>query len=74
MKLLHTREARMVSGRVRRGESGAELEIEGHTYGVLEASDAGLQIVDASDQERSALVEAGYALPSHVGAGAHDDA
>jgi hypothetical protein len=30
------------------------------------ASEAGLQIVDATDEERGALAEAGYALPSHV--------
>lgn len=66
MKLLHTREARIVSGRVRRGESGAQLEIEGRAFGVLEATEAGLQLVDATDEERGALVEAGYALPSHI--------
>lgn len=69
MKLLHTKEARVVSGRVRRGESGAQLEIEGRPYGVLEASEAGLQLIDATDDERGALVEGGYALPSQIPTG-----
>lgn len=67
MKLLHTREARIVDGAVRGKEPGeASLVIEGKNYGVLEASDAGLHLVDATDEERQALVEAGYALPSHI--------
>ena len=40
--------------------------IEGRSYGVLEATEAGLELVEATDEERGALVEAGYALPSHV--------
>jgi hypothetical protein len=36
---------------------------------VLEATDAGLRLVDATDEERGALVEAGYALPSHIATG-----
>lgn len=66
MKLLHAREARIVNGTVRGDDAEASLVIEGRRYGVLEASDAGLQLVDATDEERQALVEAGYALPSHV--------
>lgn len=66
VKLLHTREARIVDGSVRGTAPDAALVIEGKSYGVLEASDAGLQLVDATDEERCALVEAGYALPSHV--------
>ncbi len=66
MKLLHTREARIVDGTVRGDDVEASLVIEGRRYGVLEASEAGLQLVDATDQERLALVAAGYALPSHI--------
>lgn len=66
MKLLHTREARIVDGTVRGAAPDAALVIEGRSYGVLEATEAGLELVDATDEERSALVEAGYALPSHV--------
>ncbi|HEY8514580.1 MAG TPA: hypothetical protein VIS07_03595 [Candidatus Binatia bacterium] len=67
MKLLHTREARIVEGSIRNPTSpDAKLLVEGREYGVLEASDAGLQLVEASDEERQALVGAGYALPSHV--------
>lgn len=66
MKLLHGREARIVDGSLRGDAADAALIIEGHRYGVLEASEAGLQLVDATDEERGALVEAGYALPSHV--------
>ena len=67
MKLLHTRQARIVDGTVREDDLGdAQLVIEGRTYGVLEASDEGLQLVDATDEERQALVAAGYALPSHI--------
>lgn len=73
MKLLHTREARIVNGTVRGEDADAALMIEGHRYGVLEASDAGLQLVDATDEERQALVEAGYALPSHVPPAREDD-
>ena len=66
MKLLHTREARIVDGTVRGTAPDAALIIEGRSYGVLEATEAGLQIVDATDAERRALVEAGYALPAHI--------
>lgn len=67
MKLLHTREARIVDGELREEESGeALLVIEGKPYGVLEASDAGLQLIEATDHERQALVESGYALPAHI--------
>jgi hypothetical protein len=67
LKLLHTREARVVDGTVREDDEGAvHLMIEGKPYGVLEASEVGLALVDATDGERLALVEAGYALPSHV--------
>lgn len=66
MKLLHTREARIVDGTVRGAAPDAALVIEGRSYGVLEATEAGLQIVDATDAERGALVEAGYALPAHI--------
>lgn len=66
MKLLHTREARVVDGTVRGVAPDAALVIEGRSYGVLEATEAGLELVDATDAERRALVEAGYALPSHV--------
>jgi len=67
MKLLHTREARIVKGTVQEDEPGdPRLMIEGKRYGVLEASDAGLQLIDATDEERQALVEAGYALPSNI--------
>ena len=66
MKLLHTREARIVDGTVRGEDADAALVIEGRSYGVLEASEAGLQLVDATDAERLALVAAGYALPSHI--------
>lgn len=66
MKLLHTREARIVDGTVRGEDANAALVIEGRSYGVLEASDAGLQLVDATDEERLKLVAAGYALPSHI--------
>jgi hypothetical protein len=68
VKLLHTREARIVDGTVRGEAPDAALVIEGHRIGVLEASEAGLQLVEATDEERCALVEAGYALPSHVAA------
>ena len=66
MKLLHAREARIVDGTVRGAAPDAALVIEGRSYGVLEATEAGLQIVDATDAERCALVEAGYALPAHI--------
>lgn len=66
MKLLHGREARIVDGSVTGSAADAALIIEGRRYGVLEASEAGLQLVDATDEERCALVEAGYALPAHV--------
>ncbi len=66
MKLLHTREARIVDGTVRGTAPDAALIIEGRSYGVLEATEAGLEIVDATDTERCALVEAGYALPAHI--------
>jgi hypothetical protein len=66
VKLLHTREARIVDGTVRGEDTDAALVIEGRSYGVLEASEAGLQLVDATDAERLALVAAGYALPSHI--------
>jgi hypothetical protein len=67
VKLLHPREARIVDGTVDAGDAGAaRLVIEGRPYGVLEASEAGLQLIDATDEERGALVEAGYALPSHI--------
>ena len=66
MKLLHAREARIVDGAVRGTAPDAALVIEGRSYGVLEATEAGLEIVDATDTERCALVEAGYALPAHI--------
>jgi hypothetical protein len=67
MKLLHVREARIVDGAIREGDSGdAQLVIEGKRYGVLEASEAGLQLIDATDRERQTLVASGYALPSHI--------
>lgn len=66
MKILHTREARIVNATVRGDDADATLVIEGRRYGVLEASEAGLQLVDATDAERQALVTAGYALPSQV--------
>ncbi len=73
MKLLHAREARIVSGTLRGDDTDVALIIEGRRYGVLEASDAGLQLVDATDQERQALVEAGYALPSYLPPEREDD-
>lgn len=66
VKLLHTREARIVEGTIRGTPPDAALVIDGRSYGVLEATEAGLQIVDATDAERGALVEAGYALPAHL--------
>jgi hypothetical protein len=67
VKLLHAREARIVDGTVDEHEPGdAQLVIDGRRYGVLEASEAGLQLVEATDEERQALVAAGYALPSHI--------
>lgn len=72
MKLLHGREARIVDGTLSGAAADATLIIEGRRYGVLEASEAGLQLVDATDEERGTLVEAGYALPAHVTASSTD--
>lgn len=56
----------MVEAEVRGSAGGASLVVEGRPYGVLEATEAGLRIIEATDGERQALVEAGYALPSDV--------
>lgn len=56
----------MVEAEVRGSAGSASLVVEGKPYGVLEASEAGLRIVEATDRERQALVEAGYALPADV--------
>jgi len=58
----------MVQAEVRGHEDDAKLVVEGKPYGVLEATEAGLQLVEATDGERQALVAAGYALPYHVAA------
>lgn len=69
MKLLHAREARIVEGTLREDDEAAmHLVIDGKRYGVLEASEAGLTLIEATDEERFALVDAGYPLPSHVAA------
>jgi hypothetical protein len=58
----------MVEAVVRGDDDDAALVVEGREYGVLEATEAGLQLVEATDRERQALVAAGYALPYHVAA------
>lgn len=47
-------------------EGDAVLVAESRAFSPLEAGDEKLVLIDATDEERQALIEAGYALPSEV--------
>jgi hypothetical protein len=70
MKLLQASAGRIVDGAIVLNEQGEPVLVANdRVYGVLDASEAGFRLIDATDEERRALVEAGYALPSDVGFG-----
>jgi hypothetical protein len=67
MRLLDVKAGEIVEGPIGNDAHGeVVLEAGGRRYGALEALDSGLSLIEASDAERQALVDAGYALPSHV--------
>ncbi|MBM4269490.1 MAG: hypothetical protein FJ144_23285 [Deltaproteobacteria bacterium] len=67
MKLLHAKSGRVLEGSLVPDPEGEKvLVVDGHEYGVLEASEEALMLIEATDEERQALVEAGYALPAEI--------
>ena len=73
IRLLDVKAGDIVDGSIARDERDeVVLMAGGRSYGALEALEAGLRLIDASDEERQRLVDAGYALPSHVGEHASD--
>ena len=70
MKLLHTREARIVvrTRSTRRFRTHSSRSRDARTA-CSRRPTLGCELVDATDEERGALVEAGYALPSHIATG-----
>jgi hypothetical protein len=47
-------------------EGNVTLLIEGEPMGALAAAEEGLTLLAARDEERQALVDSGYALPSEI--------
>lgn len=66
MKLLHPRSRRIVDGSLSMDGDNVTLLIEGERMGALAAAEEGLTLLAASDEERQALVDSGYALPSEI--------
>ena len=75
MRLLHGPSGRVIEdgALLRRDNGDTVLVAEKRVYTPLEASDERLTLLDATDVERRTLVEAGYALPSHVPSMQDDD-
>ena len=65
MKLLQRRSSEVVEARLETTAEGESLLVVGERrISPLAALEEGLVLLDASDDERKSLVEAGYALPA----------
>jgi hypothetical protein len=67
VKLLNPKLRRIVTGSLSMDADGnVTLLVEGERMGALAAAEEGLTLLAAKDEERQALVDSGYALPSEI--------